>query len=110
MTVDAAQYLAVHATGKMIRRHEQRTLLSIGARRRKSRHAVTAEAGRVGEILGTLGDCGLYPNEDGRKHDRPQRSFARVHGSSPSASERRTRGKMCRALSCSIRYLKRGFT
>jgi hypothetical protein len=66
MTVDAAQYLAMHAAGKMIRRHEQRTRLSIGARRRKSRHAVTAEAGRVVEILGALGDCALHPNEDGR--------------------------------------------
>jgi predicted lysophospholipase L1 biosynthesis ABC-type transport system permease subunit len=66
MTIDAAQRLAVHAAGKMIRRHEQRARRTVGARRRKSRHAVTAEAGRVGEILGALGDCALHPNEDGR--------------------------------------------
>src|SRR5664280_1161295 len=103
MAVDAAQYLAMHAAGKMIGRHEQRTRLSVGARRRKSRHAVTAEAGRVVEIGSALRARGLHPKEDARQYDRAQRNFASVHDSPSYASDRRTRGTMYRALYHSTR-------
>src|SRR5450631_623354 len=100
----------MHAAGKTIRRHEQRARRTVATRRRKSRHAVTAEAGRVVEIGSALRARGLHPNEDGHQHECPQRKFASVHGPSSPASDRRTRGTWCRALTCSIRNLMCGFT
>ncbi len=66
MAVDAAQRLAVHAVGKLIGRHEQRTRLSVGARCRESRRAVAAEAGGVVEISSALRARGLRPEKSDR--------------------------------------------
>ena len=65
VAIDAAQpRVAMDAVGELVRRHEQRVHLSVGARPRVSWAAMAAETGRIVEVCSALGARRLRPNED----------------------------------------------
>ena len=85
MTIDAPQRFAVHALGKLIRRHVERSHVPVGARRCEALRAVTAETRRIVEVSSVLGACCVRTNEDHQQRDRRRHKFASTHGlSSPS--------------------------
>ena len=79
MTIDAPQCLAVHALGKLIRRHVERSYVPVGARRCEALHAMTAETRPIVEVSSVFGAC-LRTNEDRHQRGRVQHKFAGTHG------------------------------